>query len=186
LVGGIVPGFVLAALYFLVIRVRIWMDPESAPNYPIPSIKASEKLRLVLINLVPMLGVIFLVTGVIVLGIATPSEASAFGVVGVVLLAALYRTLTWGSIIESVTGTVRVTSMVFMIILGSSAFSQILAFSGTSAGLTQWAVTLQVPSIVIVLAMMFVLLILGTLMESVSIMMLTVPVFFPLIEQLGF
>src|SRR5699024_4918464 len=84
------------------------------------------------------------------------------------------------------TGTVRVTSMVFMIILGSSAFSQILAFSGTSAGLTQWAVTLQVPSIVIVLAMMFVLLILGTLMESVSIMMLTVPVFFPLIEQLCF
>lgn len=186
LMGGIIPGLMLAVFYMLVIRIHVWRNPDAAPSDVAARIKRLEKLRLLAVNLLPMVAVIFMVTGVIVLGIATPTEASAFGVLGVLIVAGLFRALTWQSLIAAVIGTTRITGMVFLIILGSSTFSQVLAFSGASGGLAQWVTGLSAPPIVIVLAMLAVLLVLGMLMESVSIMMLTVPIFFPLVISLGF
>src|SRR5690606_39938221 len=87
---------------------------------------------------------------------------------------------------KSVQGTVRVTGMVFLIIVGASAFSQMLALSGASSGLIGWATSLQVSPLWILIGMLLIVLVLGMLMESVSIIMLVVPIFFPLGASLGF
>ncbi|WP_353194767.1 TRAP transporter large permease [Pusillimonas noertemannii] len=186
LIAGIIPGLLLALAYVLVIAVTIWRNPDAAPRYDIDVPSGAEKFRLFMTNILPMGGVIFMVVGFIILGIATPSEAAAFGVLGVVILALAFRVLTWASIRKSVQGTVRVTGMVFLIIVGASAFSQMLALSGASSGLIGWATSLQVSPLWILIGMLLIVLVLGMLMESVSIIMLVVPIFFPLGASLGF
>ncbi len=186
LIAGIVPGFLLATAYIAVIAFTTWHDPDAAPAYVPERLSTRVKLRLLAVNILPMAGVIFMVVGLIIFGIATPSEAAAFGVLGVLVLALLFKSLSWASVKKSVLGTVRVTGMVFMIIVGASTFSQILAFSGASSGLINWVVTSSISPILVLLGMLLIVLILGMLMESVSIIMLIAPIFFPLAASLGY
>lgn len=186
LIAGIVPGLMLATAYALVIATILRLDPGAAPSYPVAPMPLGEKIRLAVVNLVPMLGVIFMVVGLIVLGIATPSESAAFGVLGVLVVAAMFRALSWKAIYESLRGAVQVSGMVFLIILGSSTFSQILALSGASSGMLAAVNGANLAPLGVLLAMLGILLLFGMLMESVSIIMLTVPIFFPLATTLGF
>jgi len=119
-------------------------------------------------------------------GWATPSEAAAFGALGVLLLAAAFRALSLKAMIASVTGALRVTLMAYLIVFGSATFSQLLAFSGASRGLITWATSFDLAPVAMLLAMFAVLLILGMFMEQISMMLLTVPIFFPLATHLGF
>jgi tripartite ATP-independent transporter DctM subunit len=119
-------------------------------------------------------------------GIVTPSEAAAFGALGVLILAALFRCLTWEAAKKSVIGALKVTLMAYLIVFGSATFSQLLAFSGASRGLIAWATGFDLDPIMMLLVMFGVLLILGMFMEQISMMLLTVPIFFPLAQSLGF
>jgi TRAP-type C4-dicarboxylate transport system permease large subunit len=101
-------------------------------------------------------------------------------------LGAVYRCLSWQAWKLSVEGALKVTLMAFLIVFGSATFSQLLAFSGASSGLIQWSTSFDLSPIYMLLAIFVVLLILGTFMEQISIMMLTVPFFFPLAQSLGF
>lgn len=186
LVAGILPGLILASFYVGLIWLYIKRNPDWAPTYDIEDVPLRTKLVLVLTDLAPMSLVIFLVVGLIILGIATPSEAAAFGVLGVLIVAAYFRALTLASVWKSVMGAARVTSMVFLIILGSTTFSQILAISGASGGLVRWSIDLDVSALAILAAILLILLFLGMLMEAVSIMMLTIPIFFPIMQSLGY
>ncbi|MBI3709201.1 MAG: TRAP transporter large permease [Proteobacteria bacterium] len=186
LIAGVVPGLVLAGFYALLIFIRVKLDPSAAPAYDIDPVSLREKLGLVATDLLPMGGLIVFTVCVMVLGVATPTEAAAFGALGVLVLAVIYRCLTWNSFVKSVTGALRVTAMAFLIIFGSSTFSQILAFSGASAGFIDWSISFDLPPMVMLLCMFGVLLVLGCFMDQLSMMMLTVPVFFPLAQLLGF
>ncbi|TRW93044.1 TRAP transporter large permease [Paracoccus sp. M683] len=186
LLAGLVPGLLLAGLYAAVVFITVRLNPDAAPGYEVQPVGAARMLGMICGTLLPMLGVVAMVVGLIVLGIATPTESAAFGVLGVLIVAALFRSLSLGAIRLSLIGTVRVSGMIFLIIIGSSSFSQLLAFSGASAGLIGWATSLQVAPLVILAAMFAVLLLLGLFMESASIMLLTVPIFFPLAQGLGF
>lgn len=185
LLGGIVPGLLMASLYAVVVWLWTRLKPDSAPVYEVEAISLSRKLLLVLTHLVPMGLVIFMVIGLIIFGIATPSESAAFGVVGVLLVCIYFRSLSWKTIVSSVAGTVKVTGMVLMIILASTTFSQILAISGASRGLIDWVVSLNASFYAVLAAIGIILLILGAFMESVAIMLLTVPIFFPLMQNFG-
>ena len=130
-----------------------------------------------------------IVVGVILLilnGWATPSESAAFGCLGVLALAILYGKLTWEGFKNSVHGALKVTTMALLIIFGSATFSQLLAFSGASSGLIKWATQFDLAPIVMLLIMFGILLILGMFMDQLSMMLLTVPIFFPLAQTLGF
>lgn len=186
LLAGLVPGVLLALLYAAVVFISVRLDPQSAPGYSVSRISRGAMLRMMAVNLLPMLGIIVLVVGLIALGLATPTESAAFGVLGVLIVAAGFRSLTLPSIRQALIGTAKVSGMIFLIIIGSSSFSQLLAFSGASAGLIGWATSLDVSAMIILAAMFAVLLVLGLFMESASIMMLTVPIFFPLAASLGF
>ena len=186
LVAGIVPGFLLAGLYIAMIWIQTRIDPLAAPSYDVPKIALLKKLKIFALDVLPMIGVMALVVLMLLAGWATPSESAAFGALGVILLGFLYRCMTIKAFIESVVGALRVTLMAFLIVLGSATFSQLLAFSGASSGLISWATSFDVSPLVMLLAIFAVLLVLGTFMEQISIMMLTVPFFFPLAQSMGF
>ncbi|MBE1284447.1 MAG: TRAP transporter large permease subunit [Rhodobacteraceae bacterium] len=186
LIAGILPGLILAGLYISTIYLQTRLDPEAAPAYEVPPQSTPEKLGLLIRDVVPMIGLMVLIVIMMINGIVTPSEAAAFGALGVLLLAAIYRCLTWKAIVASVRGALRVTLMAYLIVFGSATFSQLLAFSGASRGLINWATGFELDPILMLLVMFAVLLILGMFMEQISMMLLTVPIFFPLATSLGF
>jgi len=186
LIAGLIPGLILAVLYCLVIFVQAKINPNSAPTYELTTVSRAKKLRLFVTNVLPLGFVIFCVVGFILLGLATPSEAAAFGAISVAILAAAFRCLTFQSLQKSLLSTVSITGMVFLLIISSSVFSQLLAFSGTSGAVIDWAMAIEVGPIAKLLMMFAVLLVLGMFMDQISILLITIPVFFPLAQALGF
>lgn len=186
LIAGVIPGLILAALYTVMIFTLTRIDPESAPIYDVARIPMGARLLIVLTNIVPMGLVFFFVVGFIIMGIATPEESAAFGVLGVLILAAAYRRLTWRAIKLSFAATLRVMVMVLMILLGSLTFSQIMAFSGATAGMVTWVTQFDLSPLLMLLSMYAVLLVLGMFVDAVSTMMLTLPIFIPIAAALGF
>ena len=186
LIAGVVPGLVLASFYVLLIFFMCWIDPDAAPSYDVERIRWSARALLFFQDVLPMVSI---VAGVIILilnGWSTPSESAAFGCFGVLLLAAIYRKLSIDSLVKSVVGALRVTTMALLIIFGSATFSALLAFSGASSGLIRWATGFDFDPLTMLLIMFAILLVLGMFMDQLSMMLLTVPIFFPLATQLGF
>lgn len=186
LIAIIVPGLMLAALYAVYIIGRCSLQPEIAPSYNVVLPPFSQRLKAGARYVLPLSLVIFLVVGVIFLGIATPSEAAATGVIGTFLLTIIYGKLSWAVVRKSLLGTLSITVMIFMIIVGATAFSQILAISGATRGLIELVGGLPVHPIIILVLMQVILLFLGTFLEVVSIMMITVPLFMPIVAALNF
>ncbi len=186
LIAGVLPGLVLAVLYSILIYVQVKLDPDAAPEYEVDYTTIAEMLWAVVVNVLPFGFVVFSVIGVIILGIATPTEAAGFGALGVIVMAIIYRVLTWRILVKAFAGSVRVTAMVLLIILASSTFSQLLAFTGASSGMIEWATQVELAPLIMLLIMFGVLLVLGMFMDQVSMMLLTVPIFFPLAMTLSF
>jgi tripartite ATP-independent transporter DctM subunit len=186
LVAIIVPGLMMSMLYAAYIVLRCWLQPHLAPPYPVPPIPLGQKIRNTLLYIFPLFFVMFLVVGLIFLGVATPTESAALGAAGTFLLAALYGGLNWRMIKESLLSSMRITVMLLMIITGSTAFSQILAFTGATSGLADLATATGLPPIVVVIIMQLILIVMGMFMEPLSIMMLTVPIYFPVIQAFGY
>ncbi|MGR3701607.1 MAG: TRAP transporter large permease [Paracoccaceae bacterium] len=186
LIAGIIPGLILAALYLATIFIQTKIDPDAAPAYDVEPMTLGQKLMLFLTDVVPMVGVMVVIVAMMVGGIVTPSEAAAFGALGVLILALVFRCLTWEAMRKSIVGALRVTLMAYLIVFGSATFSQLLAFSGASTGLIKWATGFDLEPIAMLLVMFGVLLLLGMFMEQISMMLLTVPIFFPLAASLGF
>lgn len=186
LIAGLLPGLLLAALYSIAIYLQIRFKPESAPVYDVPKSSWQKKLRLLASNILPVGFIIFSVVGFIILGIATPTEAAAFGVGSSLIVAAVFKTLTWDALVKSLHSSAKITGMTLLIVLGSSTFSQLLSFSGASSGLVQAAAAIELTPYLILGVMFVVLLIMGMLMDPYSILLLVVPLFFPIANQLGF
>lgn len=186
LIAGVVPGLMLAGFYVILILGMALVDPNAAPSYEVDGLTMAQKLRLLVTDVMPMMSIVVGVILLILYGWATPSESATFGCLGVLLLAVAYGKLTWKGFVDSVTGALRVTTMAPLIIFGSATFSALLAFSGASAGLINWATQFDLSPITMLLIMFGILLILGMFMDQLSMMLLTVPIFFPLAQTLGF
>ncbi len=186
LIGGIVPGILMAVLYSTYIILRCRLQPSLAPSYEAPAVPIKEKFRFLIVDILPFALVVFLVTGTILLGIATPSEASAAGALGCFVLAAAYRKLNGGILQRILWGTLRIVGMILLIIMGSVAFGQMLAFSGASSGLINVALGLSTSPVVIIIIMLIILMFLGMFMDDLAIIMITIPLFFPVITTIGY
>ncbi len=186
LIAGILPGCLIALFYAGYVVIRCLLQPHLAPPFEVQDISITAKIRGTLIHVLPLGLIIFLVIGLIFLGIATPSEAAALGALGTILLAAAYRKMGVDTLKKSMIGTVRVTSMMFMIIVGSMTFSQIMAFSGASAGLIQVVTGLDLPPIMVLISMQVLLLFLGCFMDNLSMVMIAIPIFLPIVNALHF
>jgi tripartite ATP-independent transporter DctM subunit len=186
LIAIIIPGLIMAVLYAAYVIGRCWLQPNLAPSYAIPPTSLLDKIKATLRYVLPLSSIVFLVVGLIFLGIATPTEAAALGALGCLVLAFIYRGLNWEILKTSITGTLQVTIMMLMILTGSTAFAQILAYTGASQGLVEFALSIPLPPICVLIAMQIVLLIMGTFMEPLTIMMVTLPIFMPIVEKLAF
>lgn len=186
LMGIILPGILMTGIYATYIILRCKLQPSIAPNYTVPPSSLPDKLLATAKHILPIGVVIFMVIGVIFLGIAAPTEAAATGAITMLILAAAYRKLNWKVVKASFAATLEITVMLFMIIVGAKTFSQILAYTGAIKGLSALALGLPVAPIFILIGMQLIVLFMGTLMELVSIMMITLPIFVPVILALGF
>jgi len=145
----------------------------------------SEKITATLKYILPLFLIIFLVTGVIFVGIATPTEAAATGAIGALILTACYKRLTWGLIRHALKDTMLISGMMLLIITGAKTFSQILAFSGASTGMIEFVLSAKVSPMLVIIIMQLIILFMGMFFDTVSIMMITVPIFFPIIGAFG-
>ena len=186
LIAGIIPGFILAFMYGVLIWSWTKFDPSAAPPYDATPVSRQEKIRLIFVDVIPMVGVIAFSVLIMLTGWATPTEAAALGALSVVLLAACYGGMTWQAWVKSLEGALRITVMSFLIIFGSATFANMLAFTGASSGLMNWALSFDLAPIGMVLIMIGVILFLGCFMDQLSMMLLTAPIFFPLAKTLGF
>jgi tripartite ATP-independent transporter DctM subunit len=186
LVAGVVPGLILATMYGVLIWGWTIVDPDAAPMYYATQISRREKLRLFVVDVVPMIVIIVFSVLIMITGWSTPTEAAALGAVSVIVCAMCYGDMTWQAFVKSLDGTLRVTVMAFLVILGSATFAQVLAFTGASSGLMNWAIGFNVTPIGMLLIMIGVIIFLGSFMDPLSKMLLTAPIFFPLAKTLGF
>ncbi len=185
LIAGLLPGLLLALFYCASIWIQVRLDPASAPAYAIEPVPLARKLELVVRQVLPMGLVLASVVALIVLGIATPSEAAAFGVLAVAILAIVQGCFTWPAVRRALVDTVNVTAMVFVLIIASSVFSQLLAFSGLSRDAVTWGLSLSADPTLLLVLMFAVVLVLGCFLDQISIMLLTIPIFFPIVKALG-
>jgi len=188
LIAIIVPGLMMSAAYAIYVMARCYLQPHLAPRYAVERTALSTRLKLTALYIFPLFFILFLVVGLIFLGVATPTESAALGALGTFVLAWIYGGLTWEMAKQSMMSSLRITVMLLMIITGSTAFSQILAFTGATTGLAEIATSgkdLLGPMSVVVL-MQIILIVMGMFMEPLSIMLLTVPIYFPVIKAFGY
>ena len=188
LIAGIAPGLLLALLILVYTYLRLLLDPTLEPDRGRRrehALSPGRKLWSVL-SLMPFTLVIFSVMGLIMLGIATPSESAATGVAGAMIAAAIYRRLTFRMFWESLRSTVVITAMILIILVSSKLFGQMLAFIGASRGLMNSIAGLQFSAGWMFLIMMLVPFILCMFIDLFAVMFVAVPVYMPLVKHFGF
>jgi len=166
LIAIVVPGLLMAFLYASYIVLRCWLKPSEAPPYEADHTPFFERIILTIRYVFPLGIIVFLVIGLIFLGVATPSEAAAIGALGAVVLSIVYKGFDRRLLIGCIAQTLRISGMVFLIITGSMAYAQLLSFTGATKGLAMFAVNLDISPITLLIIIQLVLLLLGAFMDQ--------------------
>jgi C4-dicarboxylate transporter, DctM subunit len=182
-IAGVVPGLVLAALFMGYVVVWALMRKDQVPEGE-PALTLVSKIRQSRF-LIPVVCLILTVLGSIYLGFATATEAASFGVLGALLLAALQRSLTWQSFVDSLMGAVRTSCMIALILAGSAFLSLSMGFTGLPRALAEWIATLQLSPVELIAALTVFYIILGCFLDGISIVVLTMAVVEPMIRGAG-
>jgi tripartite ATP-independent transporter DctM subunit len=186
LIGGIVPGLILSVLFVGYIILRAVLDPSLAPEEKLDvAARGVARWAPFLVHVLPLLLIFGIVVGAMSAGWATPTEAAALGAAATIVAAALYRSLTWGALMKALTGTVAVSGTILFIIIGATTFAQVLSFSGATNGMVGLVAAQGLSATVLILGMMAILLFLGCFVDQVSMMLITLPFFMPLVQRLG-
>ena len=185
LIGGVVPGLLLAAAFVAYIIVRVKLKPELAPVSEFQEFHGWEKLRPFFQYVLPLVSIFVIVVASMSAGWATPTESAAIGALATVAFALAYRALSIDNLLQSLFGTVSISGMILFIIVGATTFSQILSFSGASNGLVEMITEQGLPPMVVVAGMMLILIFLGVFVDQVSMMMITLPIFMPVVTALN-
>jgi len=181
------PGLVLIGVYVIYILIYSWLKPEVAPALPLDDdIEHRHQMYIrALKAIIPPLALILIVLGSIFAGIATPTESSALGGVGALVLAAIYRQFSWKMVYESAQETVKVTAMVFAILLGATAFSMAFSYTGGDYIVEEALSNLPGGTMGFLILSMMAILILGFFIDFVEISFIIVPILAPVADALG-
>jgi C4-dicarboxylate transporter, DctM subunit len=183
LLAGVVPGLVETVLFCVAIAVETAFIPGLGPAGP----SATLRERLVAVRGVWEVLVLFvIVIGGLYAGLASPVESAAFGVVGALVFGVARRTLTWRGLLDALDRTVRTTSMIFLLIIGADLFGYFMALSQLPLAMASWLIHLNAGAMLVLWIILVLYLILGCVMDELAIILLTVPIFFPAVMQLGF
>jgi len=190
LIAGIVPGLMMALIFVAYILIRCIANPALAPELPEDRAEAArytlwQRWQPFLVYVLPLLGIFAVVVGVMLTGIATPTEAAAVGCAASTLAAAAYRRLTLRALSTALMETTKIGVMILFIIVASTTFSQLLSFSGATRGFLRLIAEVELGPLAVVLVMLGILLILGAFMDQISMMMVTLPFYVPLLSLTG-
>lgn len=181
--AGLIPGLLGVIGYMIAVRLSLWMRPEqlvSEPRLPLRDRIAALK------GVFPALVLFAFVLGGIYLGVFTATEAAGMGAAGAIVLTALRRKLTLRATLTTLFDTGKTTAAMFFILMGALYFMNYVNLSGLSTDMRGFILGLELPPLGVIVLIGVMLLILGALLESLSMVMLVVPVLFPIVTQLGF
>lgn len=182
-IAGIFPGIALAGLFMTYIGIMSIMRPQLAPVRR----KISPKAVLLSVkDILPLLTLMFLVLGTIYLGLATPTEAAAMGALGAVMFCAIYRRLTWQALKAAALGTVNVTCWMMFIVVGAYVLAMGLSFLRVPPNLVKWVTGLGISREYVFVVLCLLYIVLGCFMDGLSMILLTLPVVYPVMMALGF
>jgi C4-dicarboxylate transporter DctM subunit len=182
-IAGIVPGFVLVLLMTAYILLRVTLNPNLA--LPGPSFPWRERFKS-LIHLIPVVVIFLSVIGGLYMGIWSPTEAGATGAVAAFVVCLAYRRVRWSTIKSATFNTVKTFVMIYMLLFGASLIAYLFFISGISAAIGAAAAALALPSWLVIIIIWLVMMVLGCFLDPPAIVLITVPVFLPVIESLGF
>ncbi|WP_119168447.1 TRAP transporter large permease [Algihabitans albus] len=182
-IAGIVPGVIGLLFYLAAVRTITWINPEMGPPGP----RADWRQRLRALSRIWGILVLFLVImGGMYLGVFTPTEAAGIGAGGAFLFVLARRAMTWSMLLDTLVQTARTTSMMFILLIGAIVFSNFINVAGLPRELSNWVLSFEASPMLVMLCILAIYLVLGCLLESLSMMLLTVPIFFPIVQSLGF
>ncbi|MFK7893436.1 MAG: TRAP transporter large permease subunit [Granulosicoccus sp.] len=184
--AAVFPGLLLAGFYILYVIVRVWLNPAIAPKPNMDNAPSAARIWLnLLTSFVPLTLLIMLVLGSILGGLATPAEAAAMGAMGGLVLAVLYRSLSWIKVKESVFLTAKATAMVCWLFVGSWTFASVFSYLGGHDVIEHWVLAMDLqPWQFLVLAQLIIFL-LGWPLEWSEILIIFVPIFLPMLDTFG-
>ena len=180
--AGVIPGLLLTGMFMAYIFVHALIRPEIAPKMPVPTLPQFLKA---LIDVVPFVLLIMFVLGTIYAGLATPTEAAALGCIAVIVLCKMFGSMTWKIFNDSLQNTVIVVGNILFIVLAADLFSYAISYAGIGESITQWVISLKLNKFEFFVAVFILYTILGCLVESVGMIVITVPLLFPLLPQFG-
>jgi tripartite ATP-independent transporter DctM subunit len=184
LIGGVVPGLMLSVAFVGYIIARATANPALAPATVVEERSGWAKYELLVCYVLPLVSIFVVVIGAMSGGIATPTESAALGALATMALAAAYRALSFDALLKALRGTVGISAMILFIILGATTFSQILSFSGSTEGIVSNILGAGLTPFAILAGMMLLLIFLGIFVDQVSMMLITLPVFMPIVQRL--
>ena len=183
--AAIGPGLLLVALYIAYILIWAFIKKDVAPPRPVQEGSRSGNIKRALFAIFPPLTLIILVLGSIFVGIATPTESASVGSVGAVVLAGMYRKLSWRIIDEAAIETVKITAMVFAILIGATAFSMVFVYSGADYIVEDALTNLPGQKWTFILLSMLTIMVLGFFIDFIEISYIVVPILLPIAEAIG-
>jgi tripartite ATP-independent transporter DctM subunit len=184
LIGGVVPGLMLSVAFVGYIIARATANPALAPATVVEERSGWARYELLVCYVLPLVSIFVVVIGAMSGGIATPTESAALGALATMALAAAYRALSFDALLKALRGTVGISAMILFIILGATTFSQILSFSGATEGIVSNILGAGLTPFAILAGMMLLLIFLGIFVDQVSMMLITLPVFMPIVQRL--
>jgi tripartite ATP-independent transporter DctM subunit len=186
--AAILPGLVLSGLYVAYVAIRCNINPKLGPPIPVDERTATlgQKFTMTAKNFVPPFGLILVVMGTILAGVATPTEAAALGAVGSLVLALVSRKLSWAVITQASLSTARTTAMIMALFIGGKLFSVVFLFMGGGDVVADALLGMEVSPYVVLAIMMAVVFFLGMFIDWAAILLVVVPIFTPIAMELGF
>ena len=181
LIGGIVPGICMAAGFLLYIMIRCALNPALAPIDEGSAEPFGERLKSLVVHVLPLALLVFAVLGAILFGIATPTESAALGVLAAFIVAAAYRRLSFRVVVDSVVETVQISAAILLIVALATGFAQALSLSGASRAVVTMVQSLDLTASQAVLIMLAIVLVLGAFLELVAVMLICMPLFMPVV-----
>ncbi|MEO0329112.1 MAG: TRAP transporter large permease subunit [Pseudomonadota bacterium] len=184
--AAVFPGLLLAGMYIMYVIVRVGINPSIAPKPRDEDVPPASKVFLeLMVSFVPLTVLIILVLGSILGGLATPAEAAAMGALGGLVLAALYRALTWQKVKESVFLTAKATAMVCWLFVGSWTFASVFSLLGGHDVIEHWVLGLNLEPWMFLVLVQLIIFLLGWPLEWSEILIIFVPIFLPMLDNFG-
>lgn len=182
-IAGVFPGIMLVGLFMSYIVVRVIIQPQLAPPFETIPLK---RRALNIIRMWPVMVIMLFVLGGIYLGVTTPTEAAAVGAFMAMVFALIYRKLNWLTLKASMLGAVKITAMLLFIIVGAMILSGMLGLLKVPFKMVAWVASLPFPPLAILIGIYIMYLFLGCFLDGLALVVLTVPIVFPIIRELGF